>query len=71
MKCDNSREMFAARTWAIFILHCDEGAIFHVCLKANISHPASAGYFTETLSVKRKKVLAMQVLLSFFVFVPI
>jgi hypothetical protein len=47
---------------AIFILHCDEGAIFHVCRKANISHPASAGYFTETLSVKRKKALAMQAL---------
>jgi len=54
--------MFAARTRANFISHCDEGAIFHVCRKANISHPASAGYFTETLSVKRKKALAMQVL---------
>ena len=46
VKCDNSREMFAARTRANFISHCDEGAIFHVCRKANISHPASAGYFT-------------------------
>ena len=43
--------MFAARTRANFISYCDEGAIFHVCRKTNISHSASAGHFTEGLLI--------------------
>jgi len=46
VKYADACEFFAARKWANFISLCGIAAKFHVCSKANTSHPAKAGYFT-------------------------